>query len=1012
MNTRLDVKLLVLLSGLTLLYSVVVLGYTATCADLRVRVFLSAPELSHNQTDVIARSGPGLISQGDPIPAGPFRLIQIHDQSIESFYDYIQQLNRLRNATLPPDGIINTGDDPSKTGYLPSLVQEYGNRKRWVKVSYENLETQQVQTSHVLIQSLPALDLLQAFVWFFCELGIFALGAVAYWNRPQDRTARLFFVTCVVTIGAYIGGFHWWIISGNLLLTIPFMFYGVFLPVVTAHFFLVFPQPQSFWNTNPRVTFFSLYLIPIIAVLFFLGTILTAHTIYHFGNSPESVQTILQVVSEGVSVYLFIAGGYFLLALWALYTNYRTIRTPIEHNQLKWLLRAATFSAIPLGYLFYLIFAADRTGFALGKAGLPMFLVSLSFMFAYAIGIIRHRMMLLDQIISKGVLYYIVSTSTTCLFATLLAFGGMMTSIVQINQTPLNFAAWLAVLILGVMMMLWLRDRLQQVIDRRFYREKYQLDRALQRMNLAVGKFVQQDVIVDMMLSSCQDVLSVDCAAFYLRGNPEGPYHLQHSLGFEEIPLQVSIEPTLIQLLQEKGYVQRTLAATRDDLSLAQDLVREVQAELIHALEIDGSPDGLIVMGSKRHKMTFTAEDLTFLNALCQITTVALHSVKVHQDFAQVNEELRLKSEKIAHQERQIRFLQAELDEERDESVSPGPKRNDTFRRDLIRGDSLSITQVLETARKAADSQATVLIRGESGTGKELLAKVLHDNSPRRNAPMISVHCAALTPSLLESELFGHIKGAFTGASETRIGRFQAAEGGTLFLDEIGDISLDIQIKLLRVLQERCVEPVGSSETIPVDVRLITATHQNLEQLVQQGDFREDLFYRLNVIMMTLPPLRERKEDLFELTRHFLGDAAKQAGKPVAQFDSSAYTILEQYHWPGNIRELQNVIERAVVLSDGPLITRKDLPSELLRSVQTGTVLKSTATIALQETDSSKTSKPLEMKKYSNKRHSNEEKNRLQAALDQCQGNKAEAARLLGMPRSTYYSRLKKYGII
>ncbi|MBT4864378.1 MAG: sigma-54 factor interaction domain-containing protein, partial [Planctomycetaceae bacterium] len=208
-------------------------------------------------------------------------------------------------------------------------------------------------------------------------------------------------------------------------------------------------------------------------------------------------------------------------------------------------------------------------------------------------------------------------------------------------------------------------------------------------------------------------------------------------------------------------------------------------------------------------------------------------------------------------------------------TIAPAPTATETvFHHDAIKGESPAIRGVLETVRKVAVSESSVLIRGESGTGKELLARVLHENSARRSGPMVPVHCASLSPTLLESELFGHAKGAFTGAHRDKVGRFESADGGTLFLDEIGDLSLETQIKLLRVLQERCFEPVGSSRTTHVDARLITATHQDLEQLIERGLFREDFYYRLNVISLTVPALRDRVDDVFELALHFLKRAS------------------------------------------------------------------------------------------------------------------------------------------
>ncbi|MFG0331853.1 MAG: sigma-54 interaction domain-containing protein, partial [Maioricimonas sp. JB049] len=303
-------------------------------------------------------------------------------------------------------------------------------------------------------------------------------------------------------------------------------------------------------------------------------------------------------------------------------------------------------------------------------------------------------------------------------------------------------------------------------------------------------------------------------------------------------------------------------------------------------------------------------------------------------------------------------------------------------------------------------------IRGESGTGKELLAKSIHDNSDRRHGPLVTVHCAALSPSLLESELFGHVKGAFTDAREDKVGRFALADGGSLFLDEIGDVSLDVQVKLLRVLQERTFEPVGGSRSMTVDVRLMAATHQNLERLIAAGKFREDLYYRLNVITVTLPPLRERRDDIFELAVHFLRRATERSGKRIVRMTDEALEALRQYDWPGNIRELQNVMERAVVLADGEQITLGDLPHE----VQTGAPLRLTSDVVEVKSSPVLLTHAAAPRQHAAARRSRrrdpmQEQAELQAALNEAEGNKAEAARLLGLPRSTFYSKLKKFGL-
>jgi len=307
-----------------------------------------------------------------------------------------------------------------------------------------------------------------------------------------------------------------------------------------------------------------------------------------------------------------------------------------------------------------------------------------------------------------------------------------------------------------------------------------------------------------------------------------------------------------------------------------------------------------------------------------------------------------------------------------------------------IIGRSPAMQEVFDTLRQVAPSRATVLIQGESGTGKELVAHALHRLSPRSDNPFVAVHCAALSDTLLESELFGHERGAFTGATETRKGRFELADGGTLFLDEIGEVEPATQVKLLRVLEERNFERVGGMENIEVDTRLLAATNRDLRRMVDEGSFREDLFFRLNVVQITLPSLRERKEDIPLLLHHFLNQFREENGKELEGFTPEALEALTSYAWPGNIRELRNVIERMVVLARGDKLTVRDVPVEV-REGQ----------------NSSKASGPL--KGVTSMQEA--EKRMIRQALDDNKGNRTLAAKQLGISRRTLHRKLNDYGL-
>jgi DNA-binding NtrC family response regulator len=302
-----------------------------------------------------------------------------------------------------------------------------------------------------------------------------------------------------------------------------------------------------------------------------------------------------------------------------------------------------------------------------------------------------------------------------------------------------------------------------------------------------------------------------------------------------------------------------------------------------------------------------------------------------------------------------------------------------------------AMEEALNVVARAAPSRATVLVRGESGTGKELVARAVHDASPRADKPFVGVNCAALNKGLIESELFGHEKGAFTGAIDRRVGRFEQANGGTLFIDELAEIPAEVQVKLLRVLQERKIERVGSGTEIEVDVRLIGATHRDLQGLVADGGFREDLFYRLNVVSVQLPPLRSRKRDIPVLVEHFLARYAEENAKTIEGVSKEAMDLLMRYVYPGNVRELQNIIERAVVMARGDVVTKNDLSLEGQEMQSVAESLPSGTTLSEQVEDL--------------------EKKAIAEALQQANGIQSRAADILGLTERNLRYKLKKYGL-
>jgi len=348
--------------------------------------------------------------------------------------------------------------------------------------------------------------------------------------------------------------------------------------------------------------------------------------------------------------------------------------------------------------------------------------------------------------------------------------------------------------------------------------------------------------------------------------------------------------------------------------------------------------------------------------------------------------------DKISHTVKRVieyRDLTSEVQVLRDEISS-------LVQTERIVGNSPAMQEVYKTVGKVAKADATVLITGESGTGKELVAEALHYNSNRRSGPIVKVSCAALPETILEAELFGHEKGSFTGAMTQRRGRFEMADKGTIFLDEIGEMSLPMQTKLLRVLQERKIERVGSSLPIKVDIRIICATNKDLQRQVEQQKFRDDLFYRLNVINIHMPPLRDRKEDIPALVEHFLAKHRYSATAQPAAISEEALKRLMEYDWPGNVRELENVVERAVVLSRGQIITSRELP---FGDHETGDHEEDGGDEVSVE------------KSFFKKSVAQFEKDLIMKALRDATGNRSKAAEMLGIYRRLLYAKIKEYGL-
>jgi DNA-binding NtrC family response regulator len=413
---------------------------------------------------------------------------------------------------------------------------------------------------------------------------------------------------------------------------------------------------------------------------------------------------------------------------------------------------------------------------------------------------------------------------------------------------------------------------------------------------------------------------------------------------------------------------QRLLAERPFDLLVVDNVMPQLSGLDLIREYVAGPPEG------ERAQILMMTAHATVESA---IEAMKLGALDYLQKPFEIDELLVVVRRALEHQRlrTEYRYLRSERDEQFDNYG--------------IIGRSRPMAEIIARAERVAETKSTVLITGETGTGKELVARAIHNRSAQRDMPLIRVNCAAIPESLLESELFGHVRGAFTGAAATKKGKFALADGGTIFLDEIGTMSTALQAKLLRVLQEREFEPLGAERTEKVDLRVIAATNRDLRQMVAEGKFQEDLFYRLNVIPIELPPLRERREDIPALVEHFLRKHAQRTGRRVDRIDDAVLAALQQYDWPGNVRELENTIERAVVLSTGPVITARSI------SVLGAAAPQSSGLPSL------KLRQNIEWV----------EKETIRRALESARGVKKDAAELMGISQRALSYYLAKYRI-
>jgi len=860
-------------------------------------------------------------------------------------------------------------------------------RGETVPIVYRPTSDQPPQTAHIQITYMPfRVDLL---LWMVCGTIIITTAFIFQYRRSEDRPTMLFYLLCVIFVSVFMDAFAWKTIAGNLYLIMTFAILSAFLAPVTLHFFLIYPETSPLVK---RVRLFptliylpsSVYLVTMLVLLWRLSNVVRGET------DPATTWRLLHLIQVLILYQLAITLVYCLgsvLSLW--YCQSTTLHTDVK-NQIKWVWWGVATSVIPL-IMVGVLTSEGVPKNIFGQLQFWAMLAMLAVLVATGLSLLKYRLMYVDTILNRSLGYVMVSGLMMVIYFT--AVGIVSWILTQVTGEVSRVPFLISVLAIAFFFRP-VSDWVQKIIDKRFYRERYEFQQAVYDTSQAIVRILDLDLLLRELMDTIMESLHVKRGAVLLWEQEERRVKVAVARGYLEPESQLTLswqDPLFEHVLRErKPITTRELHERGWNAAEYEPLITqmvEMHAEAAIPIIREDEMLGVFILGRKRSRQIYTLDDVRLLMTLANHAAIAIHNARTYQRMEILNVDLKANIEKIEEQRREILGLQTQL---LSENVYLKEQIEEKYNFQDIIGTSPGIQQVLETVKKVAASSSAVLILGESGTGKELIARAIHYNSPRRQKPFIRTSCAVLSESLLESELFGHEKGAFTGAVADRAGRFEVADGGTIFLDEIGDVSPRTQVKLLRVLQEKEFERVGSNVTRTVDVRIITATNRNLEELMHQGNFREDLFYRLNVISIEVPPLRERREDIFPLAVHFLSKYARSAGKTIRGIDPGVLELFKRYPWPGNVRELENLIERAVVLADGPTLTLADFPIEVDEHVE---AIVGEASGALTE------------------QLDTIERESLKKALKNANGNKSRAAKELGLARSTFISKLKKWGM-
>jgi transcriptional regulator with GAF, ATPase, and Fis domain len=815
--------------------------------------------------------------------------------------------------------------------------------------------------------------------------GLLTFFAIFYlWRKRKENQIFPFLIlTLAVTYVLILSYINLDAIAASPFFLFLFLLWNVLAPPSLLLFFLRFPRPKKMGNM-PRAGL--LYLPALLAFA------LTAYFYLDLFFSPSlSQQKTLFFVGR-----ILIPGTNLLYGIGTLAAILHTLFKGREYEKRKVILILYGFFIMLMILTSWAFLYSEKTALNQFAGGSDLL------MGLYAILVVtvvsatfKQFVFKVDKLVNTSLVYGIITIGIILVYLFLSWFLGLiLTTMFSLESTTITiFAA-----VLSTAGLFSFREMVQQYVDKMFFRTRYRYARLLSEVGEKISSIMDIPQLFSSMFNLIGSNMQIKGASAWLSRKEKGYFSkVQHWKQGESSKDQVKYN----KIKELRKYSANGTIVLHKDLppqdAEALELFADLEAYCLVLLFFQDDLVGFLVFGPKENGLPYTRDDSDFLESIGKQATLAVKNSLAYTTILQLNESLTQRKEEIEKLKSRLEVENIYLKKTLANVAKFG---------DLV-GESESIMQVKNLMGKIAKTETNVMILGESGTGKELVARSIHKLSPCKDRTLVTVNCAAIPENLLESELFGYVKGAFSGAVRRKIGQFELASNSTLFLDEIGELPLSLQPKILRAIQEGEITPLGAEKSIKVKVRLITATNRDLSEMVKAGKFREDLFYRINVLPITLPPLRDRKGDIQLLARHFLQIHSRRLGKTIEGFSRDSLRRMEEYRWPGNVRELSNVVERAVALAEGKVLDREIL----LPQTQFSTELTDEEEVDSSSQAHLKPTLEKEMELPYKEAVDSFKKKYIQNILKKVDNNKSKAARIIGIRRSYLHRLIKDLGI-